>query len=69
MLSKGVCSKLATSNCKSPSQRRNTRMNNQSKCCKEKMDIDAVQIVMTLNDAPIEVRKKSANEPIYITHL
>ena len=33
------------------------------------MDIDAVQIVMTLNDAPIEVRKKSANEPIYITHL
>jgi hypothetical protein len=44
-------------------------MDNQSKCFKEKINIDPVQIVVALNDVPIELRKKSASEPIYITHL
>jgi len=44
-------------------------MNNQPKCCKEKLDSSIVQIVVTLNDVPLEVRKKSASEPIYFTHL
>ncbi|MGD0645569.1 MAG: hypothetical protein ABSA75_11755 [Candidatus Bathyarchaeia archaeon] len=44
-------------------------MNNQSKCCKEKLDSGTVRIFVTLNDVPLEARKKAANEPIYITHL
>ena len=41
----------------------------QSKCCKEKLDGSTIEIVVTLNDVPLEVRKKAAREPIYITHL
>jgi len=44
-------------------------MNNQSQCCKEKLDDSTVQIIVTLNEVPLEVRKKAASEPIYITHL
>ncbi len=44
-------------------------MNNRSECCKEKPNAYAVEIVVTLNDVPLEVRKKAASEPIYITHL
>jgi hypothetical protein len=44
-------------------------MNNQSRRCQEKQDDSTVQIVLTLNEAPLEVRKKAANEPIYIAHL
>lgn len=48
---------------------RSDKMNNQSRTCKEKLDESTVQIVMTLNDIPLEVRKKAASEPIYIAHL
>ncbi|MGA3060297.1 MAG: hypothetical protein ABSD92_08005 [Candidatus Bathyarchaeia archaeon] len=44
-------------------------MNNQSKGCKEKLESDVVQVVVALNDVPLEVRKKSDSEPIYFTHL
>ena len=44
-------------------------MNNQSKCSKEQLNIGNIQTVITLNDIPLEVRKKAADEPIYITHM
>lgn len=44
-------------------------MDNQPIRSTEKIVMNTVQIVVSLSDVPIEVRKKSANEPIYITHL
>jgi hypothetical protein len=44
-------------------------MKNRSECCKEKPNAYAAEIVVTLNDVPLEARKKAASEPIYITHL
>ena len=48
---------------------RTDKMNNRSERCKEKTNACTVEIVVTLNDVPLEVRKKAASEPIYITHL
>jgi len=44
-------------------------MKNQPNCCKEKMDINAVPIVVTLNDVSLEVNRKPAREIVYFTHL
>ncbi len=52
-----------------PYHRMNDKMNNQSRCCKEKLDNSTIKIVVSLNDVSLEVRKKAASEPIYITHL
>ncbi len=45
------------------------KMNSQPEHSKLKLDGSVVPIVLTLNDGPLEVRKKSVNEPIYIDHL
>lgn len=44
-------------------------MKNQLNRCEEKIDSSTVQIVVTLNEVSLEVRKKSASEPLYFTHL
>ncbi len=44
-------------------------MNNQSKSSKKNLDNDVVPIVLTLKEVTLEVRKKSASEPIYIAHF
>jgi hypothetical protein len=44
-------------------------MKKQSQCCKEKLDNSTIPAVITLNDIPLEERKRAAKEPIYITHL
>ena len=48
---------------------RSNKMNSQSKHNKVKLDSDVAPIVLTLNDLSHEVKKNSANEPIYIDHL
>ena len=48
---------------------RSNKMKNQPNYCEEKIDSSTVPIVVTLNDVSLEVRKKSASEPIYFTHL
>jgi hypothetical protein len=44
-------------------------MNNQTKRSKKNTDTDPIQIVVNVDEMPIEIRKKSSDEPIYITHL
>ena len=44
-------------------------MNKQSQHNKVKLDSGVVPIVLTLNDAPLKVKKNSASEPIYIDHV
>jgi hypothetical protein len=54
----------------SPHEKRGSnKMKNQSKYSMKKLDGGVVPIVLTLNDTPLEVRKKSASEPTYIDHL
>jgi len=45
------------------------KMNNQSKYCTKKLNKGIVQMSKSLTDISLEMRKKSASEPIYIAHL
>jgi hypothetical protein len=45
------------------------KMKNQYRSSKEKLDSGVIPIVLTIDDVPIELRRKSANEPTYVDHL
>lgn len=40
-----------------------------SKCVKGTLERGIDPIVVSLNDVPLEARKKAASEPTYIAHL
>jgi hypothetical protein len=49
--------------------RRSDKMNSQSKQNNAKLESGVNPIVLTINDLSHQVKKNSANEPIYIDHL